>query len=86
MVTTTLDGLNREELSKVLSGVKTHFERNDKALTAINKRLKTVIDLITERIRRTEIKASSHQQNSTAGVLYAQQIELLKHLQRELQG
>ena len=77
--------LNTAELSAALSRVCEWYRFENELNGRLYARLKAVQELLQEQMRRVQLKAASHEPESSVGVLYAQQLSLLGRLLREAQ-
>jgi hypothetical protein len=74
------DRPNAEELGRFLIRAREAYEQEYKASSAALARLRAVQELVGEQVRRLEVKSASHEQGSTAAVLYGQQIQFLQRV------
>ena len=76
-----LDRPNVEELAKFLARSEESYGQAYKASVTALAKLTTIQDLVSEQVRRLELKAASHEPDTTAAILYAQHIQFLKRIQ-----
>jgi len=74
---------NLEELRSALGRSRLEYEAESNYSRRTTAKLQHVRDLLVEQARRIEIKATSHEPNSAAGVLYEQQVQFIERLLRE---
>ena len=75
-----MDKPNAEELGQFLVRAREAYEQEFKSSSGAHARLRTVQELVSEQVRRLELKAASHVPGSTAAVLYAQHIQFLQRI------
>ena len=77
---------NTEELSRFLSRARMQYEHEHQASSTALNRLQVIQELLHEQLRRLEVKAAAHSPGTTAGVLYAQNIQFLQRLLGETEA
>lgn len=78
------DQLNRKELLQQVALVHDWYLAANRGLIKSSAHINAVRSLISDSIRRTELKASGHDRNGLVSVLYTQQVNLLKRILRLL--
>ena len=74
------DVWNRTESIYALAQARNQYEQEYEHARNASSKVERVRELVSEQLRRIEIKASSHESRSPAGVLYTQQAQFLQRL------
>ncbi|MCX4149838.1 MULTISPECIES: hypothetical protein [Paraburkholderia] len=78
------DRLNRQELLRQVALIHDWYLAANRGLVKSSARISAVRTLISESIRRTDLKASGHDRDGLVSVLYAQQVHTLNRILRLL--
>lgn len=72
--------LNTSELRGALDRVMAWYLAGDETARVLSSRLESVRSLLEEQARRLTVKSVSHPADSVAGVLYSQQMQMIRRL------
>jgi hypothetical protein len=80
------DVWNRSESAYALTQARDQYEREYESGHRASGKIQRVRELVEEQLRRIEVKAGSHEESSSAGILYAQHTQFLVRLLRETEA
>jgi hypothetical protein len=80
-----VEHLNTDELTRELTWVYSLYAAASDSSRASSTKLSRLQHLLIEQVRRIEVKAASHESQSAAGVLYAQQLSFIERMLREME-
>jgi hypothetical protein len=80
------DVWNRSESAYALAQARDQYQREYESGCRASGKVQRVRELVEEQLRRIEIKTGSHEEGSSAGILYAQHTQFLVRLLRETEA
>ena len=80
------DSWNRSESAYALAQARDQYEREYESGRRASNKVQRVRELVEEQLRRIEVKSSSHESSSAAGILYAQHAQFLNRILSETEA